>query len=130
MGLERVASVIQGAPSNFETDELAAITRALHELVSARTGATVAYNPHQPCPATRCGRCTRGATSDVRSHVSGGTCDVSFYSASRVVADHLRAAAWLVAEGVVPSNVGRGYVLRRIVRCVTHVLCCVGWCRC
>ena len=55
MGLERVASVLQGVPSNFETDELSAVIDAWHRLLAHRTGATAtSYNAHLPCDATRC----------------------------------------------------------------------------
>ena len=77
MGLERVAAVMQGVHSNYETD-----------LFRALTGAAA------------------GLT---------GTADRADHSL-RVLADHIRAAAFLICDGVMPSNEGRGYVLRRIVR--------------
>lgn len=89
MGLERMASVLQGVPSNFETDVLAALVEAVRDAVESRTGTRPPYNATKPCAST---------------------------AAVRVVVDHLRAASWLLAEGVVPSNVGRGYVLRRVMR--------------
>src|ERR671917_390854 len=77
MGLERMAAVLQGVHSNYDTD----LFRTLIDAVVHATGA--AYD----------GRA---------SH--------------RVIADHLRASSFLVADGVLPSNEGRGYVLRRIMR--------------
>ncbi|KAJ2740894.1 hypothetical protein GGI20_005551 [Coemansia sp. BCRC 34301] len=85
MGLERVASILQGKQNNFETDEFQVIIRDID---------------------ARCSR-TQGLTSV-------GT-DKAL-ACKRIVADHLRASAFLISEGVFPSNVGRGYVLRRIIR--------------
>ncbi len=80
MGLERISSVLQGVGSNYETDLLWPLVRALEE----RTG---------------------------RSY-HRGQAGFPF----RVIADHARACAFLVADGVMPGNEGRGYVLRRILR--------------
>ncbi len=80
-GLERVAAVLQGVDSNYDTDLFRPLLAAAAELAGARYGAD-------------------------------GEKDVSF----RVIADHLRAVAFLLADGVIPGNEGRGYVLRRILR--------------
>ncbi len=79
MGLERMASILQGKTSNYDTD----LFRALIEASASLTG--VAADGPQAA-----------------SH--------------RVIADHLRASSFLIADGVMPSNEGRGYVLRRIMR--------------
>lgn len=79
MGLERIAAILQGVHSNYDTD----LFRTLIEAVAHATGV-----------APEGGR--------KASH--------------RVIADHLRTSCFLVADGVLPSNEGRGYVLRRIMR--------------
>ena len=81
MGLERVAAVVQGVLSSYDTD----LFTPLLDAVAARAG-------------TRYGE-------------DAGT-DVSM----RVVADHLRAMTFLISDGVLPGNEGRGYVLRKIMR--------------
>ena len=81
MGLERLASVVQGKPTNFDTDLILPVIKGMEEMTDHKYGAS---------PET----------------------DVSF----RVIGDHIRALAFLVADGVNPSNEGRGYVLRRIMR--------------
>jgi alanyl-tRNA synthetase len=83
MGLERIAAVIQGKLSNYDTDLFTPILDAIGE----RTGAN--YK----------------ATHDDPSDIS-----------MRVIADHIRAMTFLIADGVVPSNEWRGYVLRKIMR--------------
>ncbi|MFO7302479.1 MAG: alanine--tRNA ligase [Acidobacteriota bacterium] len=85
MGLERIAAVIQGKLSNYDTDLFTPILDA----IAARTGR--AYTGHT------------GTTDHP---------DVSM----RVIADHLRAMTFLIADGVLPSNEWRGYVLRKIMR--------------
>ncbi len=80
-GLERLAAVIQGAASNYDTD----LFRPILERAQEISGVARGRNPEQ---------------------------DVSL----NVIADHARAVAFLVGDGVLPSNEGRGYVLRRILR--------------
>jgi alanyl-tRNA synthetase len=82
MGLERIAAVMLGTISNYDT----ALFTPLLEAIGALAG---------------------------RRH--GGTMDPADIS-MRVVADHLRAMTFLLADGVVPSNEWRGYVLRKIMR--------------
>jgi alanyl-tRNA synthetase len=79
MGLERMASILQGVDSVFETD----LFRHLIDATASALG--------------------RGPDTDNAA---------SF----RVIADHLRSSSFLIADGVLPSNEGRGYVLRRIMR--------------
>ncbi len=81
MGLERLATVMQGVQSNYDTDLLRNVISYIEKLSSK----------------------TYGDNEDN---------DVSM----RVMADHSRATAYLIADGVLPSNEGRGYVLRRIMR--------------
>jgi alanyl-tRNA synthetase len=80
-GLERLAAVLQGVQSNYETDLFAPLIGAVERLSERR-------------------------------YVADDTLAPAF----RVIADHLRAATFLLTDGVVPSNEGRGYVLRRIIR--------------
>src|SRR5947209_3436301 len=79
MGLERMAAILQGVDSVFETD-------LFRHLIDA--------------------------TASALGHAPGEQNAASF----RVIADHLRSSCFLVADGVLPSNEGRGYVLRRIMR--------------
>src|SRR6187399_493160 len=79
LGLERMASILQGVESVFETD-------LFRNLVDA-TASALGHGPEKDNVA-------------------------SF----RVIADHLRASSFLISDGVLPSNEGRGYVLRRIMR--------------
>src|ERR671924_1240173 len=81
MGLERIAAVLQGVVSNYDTDLLRPIIAAVEEQSGKRYGMNPAH-------------------------------DVSM----RVIADHARATSFLLSDGVLPSNEGRGYVLRRIIR--------------
>ncbi|MDO8518731.1 MAG: alanine--tRNA ligase [Deltaproteobacteria bacterium] len=81
MGLERLAAVLQGKKSNYDTDLFQPLIRA----VSAITKKSIGTDPQT---------------------------DVSL----RVLADHIRATSFLISDGVLPSNEGRGYVLRRIMR--------------
>ena len=75
MGLERVAAVMQGVNSNYETDLFLNLIQASEDAIQS---------------------------SGAPSH--------------KVIADHIRSVSFLIADGITPSNEGRGYVLRRIMR--------------
>ena len=92
MGLERVASVLQGVISNYDTDLFVPLIKRAAEL----TGASLKKELEKEAKA-------KSAAS------------------LRVIADHSRAATFLISDGVLPSNEGRGYVLRKIMRrAITH----------
>jgi alanyl-tRNA synthetase len=99
MGLERVSAVLQGTISNYDTDLFAPLLARIGEV----SGLT--YSPTPGWPS--------GQASD-RSNPSPETNRTN--TSMRVVADHARAMTFLIADGVVPSNEWRGYVLRKIMR--------------
>src|SRR5450432_3211739 len=112
MGLERVAAVLQGVISNYDTDLFTPLIKKAADLTN------------QPGPRSG----GAGEDKTVTSHVAAGvpTCppETSKSAASlRVIADHSRAATFLISDGVLPSNEGRGYVLRKIIRrAITHMM--------
>ncbi|KTD73619.1 alanine--tRNA ligase [Legionella tucsonensis] len=77
MGLERLAAVVQGVHSNYETDIFQYLIQA-----TAKLGNIIDLN----------------------------------HTSLKVIADHIRSCAFLIADGVIPGNEGRGYVLRRVIR--------------
>ena len=117
MGLERVAAVLQGKVSNFETDLFTPLIRRAFRLVGPKL--TGGLDPIEM---------TRGTPKPLEPH----QIDDMYISllapnfvqdrmekngaSLRVIADHARAATFLIGDGVVPSNEGRGYVLRKILR--------------
>lgn len=82
MGLERVVSIVQDAPTNFETDLFMPIIHKIEELA---------------------GKVKYGQDKQT---------DVSF----KVIADHVRAVSFAIGDRALPSNEGRGYILRRLIR--------------
>src|SRR5215472_12715221 len=87
MGLERIASVLQGKLSNYETDLFTPLIEAAARLTGVDSSKELAKENR-----------SRSAAS------------------LRVIADHARATTFLISDGVLPANEGRGYVLRKILR--------------
>jgi alanyl-tRNA synthetase len=101
MGFERICRILEGKASNYASDLFAPILQKLETLTSHRYGSTeLAAGGQSSKLADR---------FDATGH---GVADV----ACRVVADHARCLTFAIADGVIPSNEGRGYVLRRILR--------------
>ncbi len=100
VGFERIVTLLQDKPSAYETDLFAPLIAA----AAAQTG--VAYGEAVPLPDAHDGG--RGGARLARQQDT----DLSL----RIIADHLRAATFLVADGALPSNEGRGYVVRRLIR--------------
>jgi alanyl-tRNA synthetase len=95
MGLERVTAVLQGVISNYETDLFTPLIKRAVELT------------------LHSGKAGEHRLAGSPSHKSAASL--------RVIADHSRAATFLISDGVLPSNEGRGYVLRKIIRrAITH----------
>jgi alanyl-tRNA synthetase len=92
MGLERVTAVLQGVISNYETDLFTPLIKRAAEL----TGVSLQKEKQKEEKATSA-------------------------ASLRVIADHARAATFLISDGVIPGNEGRNYVLRKIIRrAITH----------
>ncbi|GAB1693064.1 alanine--tRNA ligase [Krasilnikovia sp. M28-CT-15] len=100
MGLERIASLLQGVDNLYEIDEVRPILARAAELTGKTYGAHSGHAANQSHP------------DDVRL---------------RVIADHVRTALMLIGDGIVPSNEGRGYVLRRIMRRAIRAMRLLGW---
>src|SRR5215472_11961962 len=116
MGLERVTAVLQGVVSNYDTDLFIPLLQRAAELTGAGTGGVRSRN-HAGSTARPV------STAPTANPGAPGEGDSGHKSAAslRVIADHSRAATLLIADGVLPSNEGRGYVLRKIIRrAITH----------
>jgi alanyl-tRNA synthetase len=100
MGLERIASILQGVDNLYEIDEVKPILDRAAALTGKRYGAHSGHAASESHP------------DDVRL---------------RVIADHVRTALMLIGDGVIPANEGRGYVLRRIMRRAIRAMRLLGW---
>ncbi|WP_030440139.1 alanine--tRNA ligase [Actinoplanes subtropicus] len=100
MGLERIASILQGVDNLYEIDEVRPILSRAAEMTGKKYGAHSGHAASESHP------------DDVRL---------------RVIADHVRTALMLIGDGVIPSNEGRGYVLRRIMRRAIRSIRLLGW---
>ena len=104
MGLERVTAVLQGVISNYDTDLFIPLVKRAAEL----TGTTDAQ-----VGTVALLRLANQSSAEAAGHKRAASL--------RVIADHSRAATFLISDGVLPSNEGRGYVLRKIIRrAITH----------
>src|SRR2546423_679556 len=100
MGLERLAALLQGVDNIYEIDEIKPVLDRAADLTGKRYGVHSGHAAHESHP------------DDVRL---------------RVVADHVRTALMLISDGVTPSNEGRGYVLRRIMRRAIRAMRLLGY---
>ncbi|WP_171257916.1 alanine--tRNA ligase [Acinetobacter gyllenbergii] len=91
MGLERISAVLQHVNSNYEIDLFQHLLKAAADIIGLDTTAIEAEAKAQNKP-------------------------VEYPASLKVIADHARSCSFLIADGVNPSNEGRGYVLRRIIR--------------
>src|SRR6266852_1216289 len=99
MGLERVTAVLQGVISNYDTDLFTPLTRSAAELTNI----------------------PQVAANHVGTVAPGRPAEPTSAASLRVIADHARAATFLISDGVIPGNEGRNYVLRKIIRrAITH----------
>jgi alanyl-tRNA synthetase len=126
-GLERLAAVMLNLEdptkvSNYETDLFVPLVERGAELTGTSTGHVGAGAPTRPAEqgsARATGASLRRTGEGTRPHAGGG--DHKSAASLRVIADHSRAATFLISDGVLPSNEGRGYVLRKIIRrAITH----------
>jgi alanyl-tRNA synthetase len=136
MGLERVTAVLQGVISNYDTDLFTPLIKRAAELTGTATGRvgtglrpvqaerSSAGSSRVSAPGSEeesSGASLRGTAEGGRPHVTGGGSEHRSAASLRVIADHSRAATFLISDGVLPANEGRGYVLRKIIRrAITH----------
>jgi alanyl-tRNA synthetase len=118
MGLERVAAVLQGKVSNFETDLFTPLIERAAELTGVRTSKSASQQVSESASSVSGHDFSR---ADVDGKENGalapeGIAALTGNASLRIIADHARAATFLINDGVLPSNEGRGYVLRKILR--------------
>ena len=88
MGVERTVAILNGFDNIYETDVLAPIIEKIKTLI--------------PTPAYRTGRLSQSERESTTSY--------------RIIADHIRTAVFIISDGIAPSNLDRGYILRRLLR--------------
>jgi len=117
MGLERVAAVLQGKISNFETDLFTPLIRKAAELTGqqVRKSASQQVSEAAALKGHDFSRAENGG-KEIGALAPEDISDLTGNASLRIIADHARAATFLINDGVVPSNEGRGYVLRKILR--------------
>ncbi|MFW1859548.1 alanine--tRNA ligase [Acinetobacter defluvii] len=91
MGLERISAVLQHVNSNYEIDLFQNLLKAAAEIIGLET-------------------------TELEAKAQAENKPIEYPASLKVVADHARSCCFLIADGVNPSNEGRGYVLRRIIR--------------
>src|SRR5947207_3535691 len=115
MGFERAVAIIQGTKnlidfsgtiSNYETDVFRPIFDALEKLSGKKYGSTI------PIVGRLYETPTAADTAALQNQSEQERIDIAF----RVIADHIRTLSFAIADGIIPSNEGRGYVLRRVLR--------------
>jgi len=93
-GLERITTMVQGKRDSYETDLFLPIIEKIEELSG------LSY----------------GDKADEEYIQKGNHCFLDTRKQMRIVADHIRTSVFIISDGVVPSNTGRGYILRRVLR--------------
>ena len=132
MGFERATAIIQGTKnltdfsgtiSNYETDIFGPIFDEIEKLSGRKYASTLPDSSdrgaHAPSRATVGALATasgEGPDATPEAGVLPRTEQIQIDIAFRVIADHIRALSFAVSDGIIPSNEGRGYVLRRILR--------------
>ncbi len=114
MGFDRVVAILQGKKSNYDTDLFQPMIKMIEELTGKQYGGKVISDFELPNANLKTQSAIQNPlyeSIDSKSRRQSEI-DVSF----RVIADHVRALTFAISDGAIPSNEGRGYVLRRILR--------------
>src|SRR5579862_3996191 len=118
MGFERICAVLQKKSSNYDSDVFAPIIQKIEEIVGTKYSSTMPLPPERRVSIPL-------QTAQSLGTQTGGKLEVPFDEllrqsevdiAIRVLADHARMLSFSIADGGIPSNEGRGYVMRRILR--------------
>lgn len=109
MGLERITAVMQGVHNNYDTDLFQPLIKAAAKLAGLKED-----NLSKKTESNKT-ESKKTESEKTENNLNNPTAGNEIFSL-RVIADHIRSCSFLITDGVLPSNEGRGYVLRRIIR--------------